>query len=56
MSEPLLQMCVAPESAFPTRVFSLSGKTRTHFVLCLRKRVYWKRAFPKTLRSVQIPG
>jgi hypothetical protein len=38
--EPLLQMCVAPESAFPTRVFSLSGKT--HTLLCLRKRVLEK--------------
>lgn len=47
-----LQMCVAPESAFPTRVFSLGGNS-THFVLCLRKRIYWKRAFPKTLRSVK---
>ena len=53
--EPLLQMCVAPESNFPTRVFSLSGKT-SHILCCVYEKVYWKRAFPKTLRSVQIPG
>lgn len=51
----LLQMCVAPESTFPTRVFSLSGKT-SHILCCVYEKVYWKRAFPKTLRSVQIPG
>lgn len=36
-NEPLLQMCVAPESAFPTRVFSLSGKT-PHILCCVYEK------------------
>jgi len=35
--ESLLQMCVAPESAFPTRVFSLSGKT-PHILCCVYEK------------------
>jgi hypothetical protein len=30
-------MCVAPESAFPTRVFSLSGKT-PHILCCVYEK------------------
>jgi hypothetical protein len=36
-NEPLLHMCVAPESAFPTRVFSLSGKT-PHILCCVYEK------------------
>jgi hypothetical protein len=35
--KPLLQMCVAQESAFPTRVFSLSGKT-PHILCCVYEK------------------
>lgn len=59
--QPLLQMCVAPESAFPTRVFSLSGTT-PHILCCVyEKESIGKEHFRKHsdlsrfLESVAIP-